>query len=203
MSKLYLTSLKLDGLYNLIPDPKGKHVVFIPTAADVYEDKWFADADRIKLSEMGFDLTEISLKDEEAVRRIGQRNSIDIIYFTGGNTFYLLDMIRKSGFDKIIAKFLESGTVYAGSSAGAVVAGPNIESIRFLDDPSKAPNLKSFDGLNFVDFVILPHYGKEKYKKKYEQIMKDFEGSSYRLQTLTDNQAMVIDGDKMKTLEFK
>ncbi len=41
--------------------------------------------------------------------KIGNNINIDyfdVIYMMGGNTFYLLDVIRKTGFDKVILNFI-------------------------------------------------------------------------------------------------
>ena len=65
-----------------------------------------------------------------------------------------------------------------------------------LDDPSKAPNLASTKGIGLVDFVILPHWGKEKYKDRYEKVMSQYGSSHYKLIKITDEQAIVVEGNK-------
>ena len=109
--------------------------------------------------------------------------------------------MRESGFDKIIEDLIENGTLYSGSSAGAVVAGPTIEPIKILDDPLKAPELKSFKGLNLVDFVVLPHYGKEKYKNKHKKIRQEFTEEGLELITITDEQSIIVEDDNYRILE--
>jgi dipeptidase E len=89
-------------------------------------------------------------------------------------------------------KMLEKGIVYAGSSAGSIAAGPNIEPIKFLDDPAKAPGMKSFNGLGIVDFVLLPHFNTEKYKPRYEKAIERF-GSKFKLLPLADSQAAIVE----------
>lgn len=47
MKKLFLTSFKLDRFLEFVgKDPKTITIGFIPTAADIYEDKWFVEKDR-------------------------------------------------------------------------------------------------------------------------------------------------------------
>ena len=52
--------------------------------------------------------------------------------------------------------------VYAGYSAGAVVAGPSLVGIDLVDDPTEVPEgympEPLWDGLGFVDYTIAPHY---------------------------------------------
>src|SRR5688572_1729614 len=51
----------------------------------------------------------------------------DALYIQGGNTFHLLDQMRRSGADRIIQELvIGHGTVYCGVSAGSIVAGPEI-----------------------------------------------------------------------------
>lgn len=199
MQKLFLTSIKIDKLLDIIPkSPKELKVAFIPTAADPYVDKWFAEADRKKLIEFGFKLIEVDLKNKDEDQLKDILSDADIVYFTGGNSFYLLDKVRKSGFDKILPSLLDKGVIYAGSSAGAVIAGATIEPIKYLDDPSIVPELESFEALGLVDFAIIPHYGKEKYKEKHEKTMSEFGGGKLKLVTLTDEQSIIVENDEYK-----
>lgn len=201
MKKLFLTSINIDKLPEFIGrDLKGLKVAFIQTAADPYEDKWFAEADRKKLIEFGFDLVEVELRNKNQEELQNILKGIDVIYFTGGNSFYLLEKVRESGFDKIIPGLLEQGIIYAGSSAGAVIMGLSLEPIKYLDDPAIAPNLQSYDGLGLVDFVVIPHYEKEKYKEKQDKILKEF-SDKFKIQTLTDNQTILVEDDNYKIIE--
>ncbi len=176
---------------------KGGNVAFIPTAADTYENKWWIKADKSKLVKKGFELTEIDLKRKVSLKEL---KKFDIIYVAGGNSFYLLEKMRKSGFEKIIKKLTENGIAYVGSSAGAVVAGPNIRPIRFLDDPSKV-KLKSFKGLSLVDFIPLPHFGNKKYSKLYEKVMKGLERTKYKYIKIRENQAAFVKNNRVKIIE--
>lgn len=204
MKKLFLTSVAcnvLDKFVELLDcPPSDLTVAFIPTAADVYENKSFVDDDRNKLSELGFKILDINIngKSEEILQE--QLREVDIIFVAGGNTFYLLEKTLASGFDKVVKKLVENGKYYIGSSAGSVLAGLTIEPVKLLDDPSKAPNLKSFDGLKLIDKIILPHYGNEKYQKKMNQILSDYSDIQDKIIKLMDNQAAVIEDGKLKII---
>jgi len=45
----------------------------------------------------------------------------DYIYISGGNTFFLLQELQRTGADKIISRQIEAGKLYIGESAGAIV----------------------------------------------------------------------------------
>lgn len=204
MKKLFLTSVAcnvLDKFVELLDcPPSDLTVVFIPTAADVYENKSFVDDDRNKLSELGFKILDINIanKTEEILQE--QLKDVDVIFVAGGNTFYLLEKTLASGFDKIARKLVENGKYYIGSSAGSVLAGLSIEPVKLLDDPSKAQNLKSFEGLKLIDKIILPHYGNEKYQDKMNQILKDYSDVKDKIIKLTDNQAVIINDKAIKII---
>ena len=73
----------------------------------------------------------------------------------GGNTFYLLDIIRKYEFDKTIKKAIEGGAIYIGSSAGSIIMGNSIEYALPFDENNV--DMKDYTGLKMVDGIIIPH----------------------------------------------
>ncbi len=199
MKRLYLTSVRIDKLIDLLPSkPEELKVAYIPTAADPYEDKWFIEADRKNLKELGFKFTEVDLKNQTEEKLFETLKTFDIIFISGGNTFYLLEKVRESGFDKIIGKLLDSGVIYVGASAGATLVGPDIAPVAALDDPSKA-KLENTNGLSLVDFVILPHYGKEKYLSRYQGIIDEYK-DKFELKTLTDEQAVWVEDGSVRVM---
>jgi len=199
MRKLYLTSVRIDKLVNLLPaKPEELKLAYIPTAADPYEDKWFIENDRKSLKELGFNFVEVDLKGQNEESLLEKLKQFAVIFVSGGNTFYLLEKVRESGFDQVINQLLDQGTIYVGASAGATIAGPDIAPVADLDDPSKA-KLENTKGLGLVDFVILPHYGKEKYMSRYQKILDDYK-DKFDLKTLTDDQAVWVVGDAVKVL---
>jgi dipeptidase E len=178
-----------DQLLSLISDsPENLAVAFIPTAADPYEDKSFIDVDRNKLVEQGFKVKDLKLQNQTVKDLRKELSDIDIIFFAGGNTFYLLQQIQQTGLDKIIHQLLEHGKIYVGSSAGSVIAGPNIEPVKSFDDPSEAPELTNYRGLDLVSFVSLPHYGKPRYEDRYQQVIKEYTQKGFELKTLKDDE---------------
>lgn len=155
MKKLYLTSINLSGISDSVGKPASQiKLAFVPTAGDTYDDKWFIEADRKQLKQMGIDFVEVDLKGQTEESLSNSLRNVDCVYVAGGNTFYLLEKVRESGFDKVITQLLEKGVVYAGGSAGAVLACPIIQHVAFMDHPEKVPNLKSFQGLGLVDLLI-------------------------------------------------
>lgn len=197
--RLFLASVaanSLDKIADLLPNkPKQEiRVAFIPTAADPYNDKAFVKTDRNKLLEMGFDVFDLDIKDKTERELEEELRFADIIFVAGGNTFYLLDQVQKSGFAEVIKRLMWSKRiVYVGSSAGAVLAGPDIKPIEILERLELTPELQSTKALELVDFVVLPHYRKEKYADKFDSIIKQY-GNTFDLIPITNDQAVIVEG---------
>ena len=51
----------------------------------------------------------------------------DVIYLNGGNPFYLLHHLKRSGADTIIREFVENGGLLIGVSTSSIVLGPDIK----------------------------------------------------------------------------
>ncbi len=202
MKKLFLTSL-----FNSVGDkiaetlPKlALQTAFIPTAADVYESKPWMEADRQKLVELGYQVEDYDIKNKTEAVIYNDLKNKDVIFVSGGNCFYLLYQVRKSGFDKAIERLTNEGKIYVGSSAGSILLAPTIEPAKPLDNSEQAPKLSSFQGLGMVDFVVLPHYGKEKYEARYQAIIKEW-SSKVKLMPLTDTQFIIVEGSKSRIIE--
>lgn len=200
--KLYLTSLKLTGLTQLLDKkPFDTKVLFIPTAANVYEDKWFMEADRQWFVENKFQLTEFDLVNKSRPEVTQALSAVDLVYLSGGNSFYLLQHIRSSGFDRVIQAQLKRGLVYAGGSAGAVVAGMSIEISKEFDDLNQAADLTDFNGMQLINLSILPHYGNQKYQKLFAKALASVSLESGPIITLTDHQALVVNDNHYQIIE--
>jgi len=199
--KLFLSSLAsttLDLAKPLLPyEPSQLKLAFIATATDPYGDidmPWL-DADRAKLIAMGFKLSDYDLKNKTASQLRADLSSFDVIFVSGGNTYYLLEIVRKTGFDQVLGELLDKGAIYIGASAGSVLLCPTIDHVRLIEHPEVVPDLVDFRGLGLTDYLIAPHYGKQKYESRYKQIIQDW---GDRILLLKDNQALMINGDKIE-----
>lgn len=207
MKKLFLASfasVSLDLIKELLPKPASQlKAAFIPTAGDPYEDKSFVYIDREKLVNMGFEVIDVDLKEIQGDDLEKILSNVDIVLVAGGNVFYLLDQIRKSGFDIIIKKLIDKGLIYIGSSAGAAICCPTIEGAKRFDDPNKAPGLTDYSGLNLFEKIIIPHAQKEKYFERIKQTTQEMKEKGFEVVTLTDDQAIIVDGDKFRIKSLK
>ena len=107
----------------------------------------------------------------------------DIIYVSGGNTFYLLNELRKSRVWQAIKNAVKAGKIYIGESAGAIVAAQDTRYATLMDENS--PNMSDFTGLNLVDFFTVPHFGCEPFVEATHEIMEKF-GDLYDLRPINN-----------------
>lgn len=172
---------------------KSSSCLFIMTAAEVESgDKEWLDNDRLGLSNTGLRVEDYSITGKSRVQIAEKIRQFDVIHVNGGNSFYLLHQMRRCGFKEILNEFVPSKKIYIGSSAGAIVAGPDIEPARKIEDTYKAPELTSTLALGLVDVCVLPHWGSDIFKELYMQHpLEHIYQKGYRLILLNDDQYVV------------
>ena len=127
---------------------KDKPVYFISAASVSNENQYFATASQVlkplgvKLNHLLFD--KISAEDLD---------KIDAFLVGGGNTYHLLSEIKKYKLAGKIRNRVLDGALYAGLSAGANIAGPDI----LTTNDWNILGSTDFKGLNLVHFNINPH----------------------------------------------
>lgn len=162
-----------------------KKILYITTASDgenAVDNSWM-DEEYKTILDLGF-------KEENIFEyKIGQRkidiNNFDIIYMIGGNTFYLMDMIRKYNFDKVIKRAIDNGIIYIGSSAGSIILGDSVEFALPFDENNV--NMKDFTGLKIIDGIIIPHANR---KEEFINNIKD--KIAKKLYLLYDGNGIII-----------
>lgn len=167
---------------------------FIPTASELDDDRWYMEKDREDLNKMNFNIVNIDISKENKQKIIEKFNSVNAIFVAGGNSFYLLQQLKRKDVLQELIKFANN-KIYIGSSAGACITCPSIDYIEDLDDKSQAPLLNNCEAMNLVDFYILPHYkSKEKYTKVADEIEKNY--NNYKFIKLSNEQAIIVDDMK-------
>lgn len=170
-----------------------KKFLFITTASEIEEgDKTWLQKDRDSMIDLGYELEDYTLTDKTKEQIVESLSGVDGIIMTGGNTFYLLWRIQQSDSAEIIKKFVQNGGVYIGSSAGSMVAGPDIYVTREKKEFDSVPDIKDFKGLAITDLMIQPHWGSEHFKKSYlNEIMKHSYTPGFKQILLSDNQYVI------------
>mgnify|MGYP001572433757 CR=1 FL=1 len=203
--KLLLTSAGITNtsiakaLFDLVgKEPKDTSLVFIPTAANAEQgDKNWLIEDLVNLQKLGLksiDITDIALNDEMLWK--SKLVVADILFFKGGDEYYLMEWINKSGLAVLLPELLKT-KVFVGVSAGSMVTNKDlptaISQIVYEEDFDKKENVPA---LNFVDFYFLPHLNSPYFKSVREDIIrKATVGMIEKIYALDDNSALkIIDG---------
>ena len=182
-------------------DLKGKKLAFIPTASLFEEYTDYVDEAKEAFENLGLnvEVLDVSSAPKDLIRRTLQR--CDLIYVSGGNTFYLLQELEKSGAKTIIREQVKGGKPYIGESAGSVIMAPNISYVKDVDDEKAAPQLKSFEGLGLVDFYPLPHYKSFPFEEVTEKMLVKY--AKLGLKPITNQQALFVNGNQTTLIEVK
>jgi len=185
-------------------------VAFIPTAADPEPDQTWVEQAVGEVKYLGdFALKESELRSTKTVdvvdlKKFTPRSLLhiltkyDVIWVNGGDTFYLLDWARKSGFDKIIHELLDQGKLYVGASAGSILACPTIETAGWkgLEDLN-CVKLQNLQALHLVDFYIFPHSTAD-LKATLQTVADKLDKPVY---FLTNQQAVSVEDKKVKLVD--
>lgn len=177
-------------------DMKGKTVTFIPTASVPEKIKFYVGSAKKAFVKMGLIVDELELTratTDEITTKLRQN---DYIYVSGGNTFFLLQELKRTGADKIIIEQIESGKLYIGESAGSMIVSPNIEYVKDMDDSKVASDLNTYSALNVVDFYPVPHYTNFPFAKAVKKIISKYD-SELRLYPISNTQAILVNGEDM------
>ena len=206
MKKLFLASLFKDVsqvfVDSINENLTGKTVTFISTAALPDKLDFHIKYSKQLLSEMGLVVDELDISTADHLDIVNKLENNDYIYVAGGNAFFLLQEMNRTGAGSLIKKQIDAGKLFIGESAGAVLLGPDIEYAKETDNPLAAPQLETFEALNVVDFYPLPHYQDESLKDAVERIISKY-GTELPLVPFRNSQAILIMGKEKQIISEK
>lgn len=169
---------------------ENKIMAYMPTngskTKQVYTDYWRdkATANNSKFVFIDNTLPE-SANEKEKIR------SANILLISGGNTFDLLNNLRKSGLDKAVVEFSKKDNfVLAGFSAGALVFTPNINMCNLPGYDENLVGLKDLSGLRIIDFEVYPHFDPETDSKTLGEYRKT---TTNEVRPIQNNEHILID----------
>lgn len=198
--KLYLSSYRIqhfDALTDLVgKEAEAISVGLVPNAKDYYADR----ARAYKIGQITEYLTSLHLSSQIVDLRDynhGQTlqddlSHFDMLWVMGGNTFCLMQEMKRSKFSEIIGNVLESGVTYCGESAGAVVAGTTLRGVELADVPEFAEEV-IWDGLALVPNFIMPHADSADFAEAITAAKEAHRDDADAI-FLNDNQALIVNG---------
>lgn len=204
MQKLFLASLFKDVSQIFVDFANealvGKTVTFVPTAALPDKLDFHVEYSKKLLSKMGLIVDELEISTAAPLDIVNKLENNDYIYVTGGNTFFLLPEMNKSGAGNLIQTQINAGKLFIGESAGAILLAPDIEYAKDTDNPLAAPQLKSFEALNMIDFYPVPHYKDDSLKDAVEITISKY-GTKLPLVPFSNSQAILVKGKEKQVVD--
>ena len=196
--KLFLCS-HFSSVGSLIKEEiENKKVAFIPTASLHEGYTGYVGSARKLFKKLGASVTEIDISTEAYSTIQAVFEDADVIYFTGGNSFFLMDQLRKTETDELLKKELASGKLMIGESAGAIICAPTIQYIEQMDEKPEDYSQEDNEGLDLIDFYVLPHYLTAPFKKITERIMAEF--SDLNICAINNHQAIIVNDEGSKVI---
>ena len=209
MKNIFLTSavsyVAHDIPRHLTVKPNKLRLLFIDTAAEVEtgDKQWLKD-DRKSLVKAGFNVEDYTFTGKKKDQVKKDLENYDVLYMSGGNTFYLLQQMQKCGALSVVKELVKNGKIYIGTSAGSIIAGSDTSLFQYADNVLDAPELKGFKGLEFVDFTIFPHWGSEDFKDVYlREIMKQSYQEKNKIILLNNYQYVVVDNGWFQIVDVR
>ncbi|HEY8192729.1 MAG TPA: Type 1 glutamine amidotransferase-like domain-containing protein [Gaiellaceae bacterium] len=189
--RLFLGSSGLGALQGFLGE--AREVLYVPTAAKPMPDQASAGVSRKTLGALGYRVVELDIDDIEE-SELSALGSVDAVFVEGGSPFFLLQAMRESGFDAAVTEAVHRGLPYVGMSAGAVVAGPDLEPLAATSNTGLGPRLQSTKALGLVDAVVFPHHNAPDRASDFEEARERY-GSKFELVPLADTEALIVDDD--------
>ncbi|KFJ03713.1 Type 1 glutamine amidotransferase-like domain-containing protein [Bifidobacterium subtile] len=188
---------QLPGIFGSL---EGRKAVLIPTAGIANRVSLPTGLSMKKLAGLGVATRELEISSVSHREIMQAIHAADIVFVSGGNTFFLMQELKRSGADSLIAEHVAQGKLYIGVSAGAVVAGPDIEYIRLMDDHRKGARLHGdFTGMRLVDFSVVPHLRDVLFGRAASRILARND-TRLDLRALTNRQAITVRGAEIRTV---
>lgn len=185
----------MEKLDKFVGGLKGKHIAYIPTAANGEEPygTWKNGTTWNEFSACGAIVQVFELENYKEMHFPDSLRNFDILFVAGGMPGYLMYWMRRTYLDVHLKKMLDDGLIYVGSSAGSMVTAPTLHSAEvYLDEVE--PGVGIFPGLGLVDFDFYPHYK----EGTLDQIKKNYKGSKMYL--VKNGEAITVENSKVTIL---
>lgn len=182
-------------LFNLI-DRTNPVFTFIPSSfeeAEYYYDDFVHHYGDYGVRKFSLFPVDIPFDKEEVYRLFDS----DLIYLSGGNTYYFLYHLRKSGLFPVLKEYLIQGGILAGQSAGSIIMTPNIGTAGFpdFDCDDNDVGLTNLTGMKLVNFEFFPHYSNT--RRYIHELNLQSQTLAHPLYAVPDGSGIVVNDMKM------
>ena len=174
---------------------ESKKILFIPTATNVDEYKKYIHLTQKAFEDFGYEVENFSEK--TAKEKLSEAK---IVFISGGNTFYLLQELKRKNLTSYLKERIENGLLYIGESAGSVIAAPDIEYASIVDDKTLATELDDYTGLNLVDFYIVPHFEEEPFVESSRNTVELYK-DKLDLKLINNKEAILVENNNFTIIK--
>ena len=179
---------------------ESKKILFIPTATNVDEYKKYIYLTQKAFEDFGYEVEnfDVSIFSEEIVKE--KLSEAKTVFISGGNTFYLLQELKRKNLTSYLKERIENGLLYIGESAGSVIAAPDIEYASIVDDKTLATELNDYTGLNLVDFYIVPHFEEEPFVESSRNTVELYK-DKLDLKLINNKEAILVENNNFTIIK--
>ena len=179
---------------------ESKKILFIPTATNIDEYKKYIHLTQKAFEDFGYEVEnfDISIFSEEIAKE--KLSQAKIVFISGGNTFYLLQELKRKNLTSYLKERIENGLLYIGESAGSVIAAPDIEYASVIDDKTVATELDDYTGLNLVDFYIVPHFEEEPFVESSRNTVELYK-DKLDLKLINNKEAILVENNNFTIIK--
>ena len=179
---------------------ESKKILFIPTATNVDEYKKYIHLTQKVFEDFGYEVEnfDVSIFSENTAKE--KLSEAKIVFISGGNTFYLLQELKRKNLTSYLKERIENGLLYIGESAGSVIAAPDIEYASIVDDKTFATELNDYTGLNLVDFYIVPHFEEEPFVESSRNTVELYK-DKLDLKLINNKEAILVENNNFTIIK--
>ena len=179
---------------------ESKKILFIPTATNVDEYKKYIHLTQKVFEDFVYEVEnfDVSIFSEEIAKE--KLSEAKIVFISGGNTFYLLQELKRKNLTSYLKERIENGLLYIGESAGSVIAAPDIEYASIVDDKTLATELNDYTGLNLVDFYIVPHFEEEPFVENSRNTVELYK-DKLDLKLINNKEAILVENNNFTIIK--
>ena len=179
---------------------ESKKILFIPTATNADEYKKYIHLTQKAFEDFGYEVEnfDVSIFSEEIAKE--KLSEAKIVFISGGNTFYLLQELKRKNLITYLKERIENGLLYIGESAGSVIAAPDIEYASIVDDKTLATELDDYAGLNLVDFYIVPHFEEEPFVESSRNTVELYK-DKLDLKLINNKEAILVENNNFTIIK--
>lgn len=148
------------------------------------------------MDELNYTYTEIDIAGYSLQQLHDTLSAYDVVLVEWGNPFYLLQVVRETGFQKIMEELMKQWVIYIGKSAGSYIACPSLVVSTWSKLTFDRCGISDLTAMHRVPFFVKAHYTAE----MYDALNIHSQNINAPLYALNNDQALVIHGNQIELI---